>query len=113
MKHTNNIFVEDIRAKGNDIIDIINKIKRRPSYVQNYCILYAINAEPNMKLYQIARIVELDYYQSMKRVEELSKNGFITVNDGRISITDKGIELMNVLNRLIVLMHAANEQRID
>ncbi|RMF28906.1 MAG: hypothetical protein D6752_06850, partial [Candidatus Nitrosothermus koennekii] len=82
---------------------------RRPSYVQNYCILYTVNAAPNMKLYQIARIVELDYYQAMKRVDELSKHGFVNIKNGCVSITDKGVELMNILEKLITLMHSENK----
>ncbi len=108
MIYQNNIFVEDIRKGGKDILDIVSRMKRRPSYVQNYCILYAINAAPNMKLYQIARIVELDYYQAMKRVEELSKNGFVTANNGSYTITEKGVELMELLSKLITLMHTDN-----
>ena len=106
MQFQNNIFVEDIREEGKDVVDIIRRMKRRPSYVQNYCILYCVNASPNMKLYQIARIVELDYYQAMKRVDELSKNGFLTVKNGCIAITEKGLELMNILSKLITLLHA-------
>jgi predicted transcriptional regulator len=108
MIHQNNIFVEDIRSEGKDVIDIIKSMKRRPSYVQNYCILYTVNAAPNMKLYQIARIVELDYYQAMKRVDELSKHGFVSVKNGCISITNKGVELMKILEKLITLMHSEN-----
>lgn len=105
MFRQNNIFVEDIRKEGKDIIDVIRSMKRRPSYVQNYCILYAIKALPNMKLYQIARIVELDYYQAMKRVDELARHGFVKVNNGCISITEKGVELIEILEKLITLMH--------
>ena len=109
MIYQNNIFVEDIRKEGKDIIDIIKGMKRRPSYVQNYCILYTINASPNMKLYQIARIVELDYYQAMKRVDELSKHEFVNVKNGCVAITDKGVELMQILEKLITLMHSQSQ----
>jgi len=61
-------------------------------------------------LYQVARITELDYYQAMKRIEELSRNQFINVRNGNISITERGIELMQILERLIFLMHADNPE---
>ncbi len=110
MIYKNNIFVTDIRKEEKDAMDIIKHMRRRPAYVQNYCILYALRASPNIKLYQVARIVELDYYQAMKRVEELAKNQFVEINNGDISITDRGSELMNILERLILLMHANNPQ---
>jgi predicted transcriptional regulator len=109
MLSKNNIFVTDIRNEKNTI-SIINNMRRRPAYVQNYCILYTLAAAPNIKLYQVARITELDYYQAMKRIEELSRNQFINVRNGNISITERGIELMQILERLIFLMHADNPE---
>jgi Mn-dependent DtxR family transcriptional regulator len=70
-----------------------------------------------LKLYQLARLLGLDYYQVMKRVSELSCKGFLQVKGGVVNITDDGRRLKDALESLIVLLHAAdikgNEKRLS
>jgi Mn-dependent DtxR family transcriptional regulator len=61
-----------------------------------------------LKLYQLARLLGLDYYQVMKRVSELSGKGFLQVKGGVVNITDDGRRLKDALESLIVLLHAAD-----
>ncbi len=89
-----------------DSMEIALSLKRRPAYVQCYCILQCVSMNSRLKLYQLARLLSLDYYQVMKRVSELSNKGFLQVKDGIVNITDDGIKLRDTLESLIVLLHS-------
>jgi hypothetical protein len=67
----------------------------------------------NLKLYQLSRLLGLDYYQVMKRVSELSIKGFLHIKNGTISITDDGIKLKDALESLIMLLHAKDVDEED
>ncbi len=91
-----------------DPMEIALSLRRRPAYVQYYCILQCVSMNLKLKLYQLARLLGLDYYQVMKRVNELSGKGFLQVKGGVVNITDDGRKLKDVLESLILLLHAAD-----
>jgi predicted transcriptional regulator len=66
---------------------------------------------PRIKIYQVARMLGLDYYQAMKRVMELAKKGFLKVVNGSMTITNEGTVLKEILAQVIVLMHASDAER--
>jgi predicted transcriptional regulator len=107
--------------KGNnmemDPLEIALSLKRRPAYVQCYCILKCVSMDSKLRLYQIARLLGLDYYQVMKRVSELSSKGFLQIRNGVVNITDDGLKLRDSLENLIMLLHTADakhsEKRIN
>jgi len=107
MKTNNNMNV--------DPMEIALCLKRRPAYVQYYCILQCVSMNSKLRLYQLARLLSLDYYQVMKHVNELSGRGFLQVKEGVVSLTDDGRRLKDALENLIILLHAAdikgNEKR--
>jgi len=63
---------------------------------------------PRIKIYQVARMLGLDYYQAMKRVMELAKKGFLKVVNGSMTITNEGTVLKEILAQVIILMHASD-----
>jgi predicted transcriptional regulator len=67
---------------------------------------------PRIKIYQVARMLGLDYYQAMKRVMELAKKGFLKVVNGSMTITNEGTVLKEILAQVIVLMHASDANSI-
>ncbi|MEM3084223.1 MAG: hypothetical protein QXU32_03610 [Nitrososphaerales archaeon] len=102
---------EQTDAKNMDPLAISYHLRRRPSYVQSYCILQCVSMSPRMKIYQVARMLGLDYYQAMKRVTELAKKGFMKVTNGSMTITNEGAVLKEILGQVIVLMHADDTER--
>lgn len=100
-----------------DPMEIALGLKRRPAYVQCYCILQCVSMNSRLKLYQLARLLGLDYYQVMKRVSELSSKGFLQVKGGVVNITDDGVKLRDTLENLILLLHSKdvkeNEKRLS
>lgn len=50
-------------------------------------------------------MLNLDYYQAMKRVTELAKKGFLKVINGSANITNEGVVLKEILGQVIVMMH--------
>jgi hypothetical protein len=113
MPMTHNIdYIYNIKEDGmdqsTDPLAISYHLKRRPSYVQSYCILQCVAMTPRMKIYQVARMLGLDYYQAMKRVAELSKKGFLRMTNGSLFITNEGTVLKDILGQVIVLMHSGD-----
>ena len=102
------MYMREIRANNPDPLSIAYNIRRRPSYVQNYCILQCVTMSSKLKIYQIARMLGFDYYQAMKRITELSKKGFLKDVNGSLTITNEGVILKEILGQLIVLMHASD-----
>ncbi len=111
MQSLNNIERNDIKAM--DALEIALSLKRRPAYVQCYCILKCVSMNSNLKLYQLARLLGLDYYQVMKRVSELSRKGFLQLKSNTISITEDGMKLRDALENLIMLLHAKDVDEDD
>ncbi len=111
MQGLNNIERNDIKAM--DALEIALSLKRRPAYVQCYCILKCVSMNSNLKLYQLARLLGLDYYQVMKRVSELSRKGFLQLKSNTISITEDGMKLRDALENLIMLLHAKDVDEDD
>lgn len=115
MQNANNMTMNN--NMNVDPMEIALSLKRRPAYVQCYCILQCVSMNSKLKLYQLARLLGLDYYQVMKRVSELSGKGFLQVKGGVVNITDDGRRLKDALESLIVLLHAAdikgNEKRLS
>lgn len=105
--------IEGKNIKEMDALEIALSLKRRPAYVQCYCILKCVSMNSNLKLYQLSRLLGLDYYQVMKRVSELSIKGFLHIKNGTISITDDGIKLKDALESLIMLLHAKDVDEED
>lgn len=105
--------IERKNIKEMDALEIALSLKRRPAYVQCYCILKCVSMNSNLKLYQLSRLLGLDYYQVMKRVSELSIKGFLHIKNGTISITDDGIKLRDALESLIMLLHAKDVDEED
>ncbi|GBC73645.1 hypothetical protein HRbin04_01049 [archaeon HR04] len=105
--------IERKNIKEMDALEIALSLKRRPAYVQCYCILKCVSMNSNLKLYQLSRLLGLDYYQVMKRVSELSIKGFLRIKNGTISITDDGIKLRDALESLIMLLHAKDVDEED
>ncbi|GBC74369.1 hypothetical protein HRbin05_00409 [archaeon HR05] len=105
--------IEGKNIKEMDALEIALSLKRRPAYVQCYCILKCVSMNSNLKLYQLSRLLGLDYYQVMKRVSELSIKGFLHLKNGTISITDDGIKLKDALESLIMLLHAKDVDEED
>jgi len=105
----NNMDMEEQTHLDIELLDVARSMKRRPSYVQNFCILQCVTMSPKLKVYQVARTLGFDYYQAMKRVTELSKKGFIDVTKGGLSVTKEGIILKEILARLIAMMHATDQ----
>ena len=95
-------------TKNADPLAISYHLRRRPSYVQSYCILQCVAMSPRMKIYQVARVLGLDYYQAMKRVMEMSKKGFLKVVNGSMTITNEGVVLKEILGQVIILMHTSD-----
>lgn len=91
-----------------DPLAISYHLKRRPSYVQSYCILQCVTMSPRLKIYQATRMLGLDYYQALKRVMELSKKGFLKITNGSMTITNEGMVLKEILAQVIILMHASD-----
>ncbi len=106
--YVNNIQRIQTELKNVDPLAISYHLKRRPSYVQSYCILQCVTMSPRTKIYQVARMLGLDYYQAMKRVMELSKKGFLKVVNGCMTITNEGMVLKEILAQVIVLMHTSD-----
>lgn len=104
---SHNIQQAEVRTKPDPLI-ISYHLKRRPSYVQSYCILQCVTMSPRMKIYQVARMLGLDYYQALKRVTELAKKGFLKVVDGSMTITNDGMVLKEILGQVIILMHTSD-----
>lgn len=105
--------IERRNIKEMDALEIALSLKRRPAYVQCYCVLKCVSMNSNLKLYQLARLLGLDYYQVMKRVSELSMKGFLQLKNGTISITDDGVKLRDALESLIMLLHAKDVDEED
>lgn len=103
-----NIQQTKTETKNADPLAISYHLRRRPSYVQCYCILQCVAMSPRLKIYQVARMLGLDYYQAMKRVMELSKKGFLKVVNGSMTITNEGVVLKEILGQVIVLMHTSD-----
>jgi len=103
-----NIHLREIKAKNPDPLGIAYSMPRRPSYVQNFCILQCVTMSPKVKVYQVARMLGFDYYQAMKRITELSKKGFLKVVNGSLMITNEGIILKEILAQLIALLHSSD-----
>jgi len=103
-----NIHLREIKAKNPDPLGIAYSMPRRPSYVQNFCILQCVTMSPKLKVYQVARMLGFDYYQAMKRITELSKKGFLKVVNGSLMITNEGIILKEILAQLIALLHSSD-----
>jgi len=103
-----NIHMREIKAKNPDPLGIAYSMPRRPSYVQNFCILQCVTMSPKVKVYQVARMLGFDYYQAMKRITELSKKGFLRVVNGSLTITNEGIILKEILGQLIALLHSSD-----
>jgi len=103
-----NIEPIQVGKKNVDPLAISYHLKRRPSYVQSYCILQCVSMSPRIKIYQVARMLGLDYYQAMKRVMELAKKGFLKVVNGSMTITNEGTVLKEILAQVIILMHASD-----
>lgn len=99
---TDNIQTE----KDTDSLGIACSMKRRPSYVQSFCILQCITMSPKLKVYQVARMLGFDYYQATKRVSELSRKGFLRVANGSLTVTGEGMLLKEILARLIAMLHS-------
>ncbi|MEM0364658.1 MAG: hypothetical protein QW450_03975 [Candidatus Nitrosocaldus sp.] len=111
MQSLHNIGRKNIKEM--DALEIALSLKRRPAYVQCYCVLKCVSMNSNLKLYQLSRLLGLDYYQVMKRVSELSMKGFLNLKNGTISITDDGIKLKDALESLIMLLHAKDVDEDD
>lgn len=105
--------IERKNIKDMDALEIALSLKRRPAYVQCYCILKCVSMNSNLKLYQLSRLLGLDYYQVMKRVSELSMKRFLHIKNGTISITDGGVKLRDALESLIMLLHAKDVDEED
>jgi len=103
-----NMPVRQASVKTPDPLGIAYNMKRRPSYVQSFCILQCVSMSPKVKIYQVARMLGFDYYQAMKRVMELSKKGFIRVVNGSLTVTNEGIILKEILAQLIALLHSSD-----
>jgi len=103
-----NIHLREIKAKNPDPLGIAYSMPRRPSYIQNFCILQCVTMSPKLKVYQVARMLGFDYYQAMKRITELSKKGFLKVVNGSLMITNEGIILKEILAQLIALLHSSD-----
>lgn len=103
-----NMPMRQARDKTPDPLGIAYNMKRRPSYVQSFCILQCVSMSPKVKIYQVARILGFDYYQAMKRITELSKKGFLKVVNGSLTITNEGIILKEILSQLIALLHSSD-----
>lgn len=102
--------LDNIQKERRDVdpLAISYHLKRRPAYVQSYCILQCVAMTPRMKIYQVARVLGLDYYQAMKRVMEMSKKGFLKIVNGNLAITNEGTVLKEILGQVIVLMHSSD-----
>jgi len=108
IKRVDNIQQIQAEIRNADPLTISYHLRRRPSYVQSYCILQCVTMSPKIKIYQVARMLGLDYYQAMKRVVELSKKGFLKVANGSMTITNEGMVLKEILAQVIVLMHTSD-----
>jgi len=105
---TDNIYMRQVNTAATDPLGIAYNMPRRPSYVQSFCILQCVTMSPKLKVYQVARMLSLDYYQAMKRITELSKKGFLKVVNGNLSITNEGTILKEMLGQLIALLHSSD-----
>ncbi len=103
-----NICMRQVNGATTDPLGIAYNMPRRPSYVQSFCILQCVTMSPKLKVYQVARMLGLDYYQAMKRITELSKKGFLKVVNGNLIITNEGTILKEMLGQLIALLHSSD-----
>lgn len=85
-----------------DPLRITYNLKRRPGYVQAFLILQDCSDGDNhdTKVYQICRRLGFDYYQGQKRVMELAEKGFVRIVNGRVTVTETGIQLREILAKV-------------
>jgi len=83
-----------------------SKIRRRSLLEQYYLILHVLKHK-RLKMYEITRLVNMNYYQLQRRIYELNKKNCIHVTDqtAEITITDNGRKLKEQLENLLVIVN--------
>jgi predicted transcriptional regulator len=105
MQSQNNVTGSNNTIPNTFLLDIALSLKRKPIYVQCYCILQCVSMNRGLKLYQLVRLLGLNYYQVKRRVNELTSKGFLRMKGGIVTITDDGRKLCDALANIILLLH--------
>jgi predicted transcriptional regulator len=82
------------------------QIRKRPLLEQYYLILHTLTEHEGLKMYEIARLINMNYYQLQRRIDELNKKNCIRVTDrSEITITDNGRKLKEQLENLLTTIN--------